>query len=110
MANLIMFFDLDDVDHGYFAESLLLGSLLWFLGIVCLLILPTSLQLNLVTVPPENVGVRKQGSLAPRKAESKIFGLKLFHSFMVSKRCKASRSRMKPTRSRLKPSSLILQV
>ncbi|PSR99457.1 BZIP transcription factor [Actinidia chinensis var. chinensis] len=84
-------------------ESLLLGSLLWFLGIVCLLILPGPLQSTVEAVLPENVDKKNQESLAIRKAESKMFGLQLFQSFMTSKRCKASRSRMKP-------SSLILEV
>ncbi|KAL7244574.1 hypothetical protein ACSBR2_000034 [Camellia fascicularis] len=78
-------------------ESLLLGSLLWFLGIVCLLILPSSLQSSLEAVSPQNVDKKSQASLAPRRPESKLLGLKVFQSFMVCKRCKASRSRMKPS-------------
>lgn len=78
-------------------ESLLLGSLLWFLGIVCLLILPGSLQSSLEAVSPQNVDKKSQVSLAPRRPESKLLGLKVFQSFMVCKRCKASRSRMKPS-------------
>ncbi|KAI8013105.1 bZIP transcription factor 50 [Camellia lanceoleosa] len=78
-------------------ESLLLGSLLWFLGIVCLLILPSSLQLSLEAVSLENVDKKSQVSLAPRGPESKLLGLMVFQSFMVCKRCKASRSRMKPS-------------
>uniref|UniRef100_A0A5B7AY99 Putative bZIP transcription factor 18 n=1 Tax=Davidia involucrata TaxID=16924 RepID=A0A5B7AY99_DAVIN len=73
-------------------ESLLLGSLLWFLGIICLLIQPRPLQSIL-----ESVDNKNQASLAPRKVGSKIFGLQLFQSFIMSKRCKASRSRMKPS-------------
>ncbi|KAL6962521.1 hypothetical protein U1Q18_037479 [Sarracenia purpurea var. burkii] len=79
----------------FFAESLLLGSLLWFLGIVCLLILPRPLQLALEAVPPENVDKKNPESLAVRKAKSKKIyldsGLEVFQSFMVGKRCKASR-------------------
>jgi len=76
-------------------ESLLLGSLLWFLGIICLLILPGLLQFDRETVQPGSVDKKNQGRLPVRKAGSKVFGLHLFRSFMVSKRCKASRSRMK---------------
>ncbi|KAF7141697.1 hypothetical protein RHSIM_Rhsim06G0001900 [Rhododendron simsii] len=78
-------------------ESLLLGSLLWFLGIVCLLIQPGLLQFDLETVQVGSVDKKNQGSLAVRKPGSKVFLLNLFRSFMVSKRCKASRSRMKPS-------------
>ncbi|XP_057490734.1 bZIP transcription factor 60-like [Actinidia eriantha] len=84
-------------------ESLLLGSLLWLLGIVCLLILPRLLQSTVEVVLPENVDKKNQENLAIRKAKSKMFELQVFRSFMMSKRCKASRSRMKP-------SSLILEV
>ncbi|CAL5384318.1 unnamed protein product [Camellia sinensis] len=78
-------------------ESLLLGSLLWFLGIVCLLILPRSLQSSLEAVSPQNVDKKSRVSQAPRRPESKLLRLKVFQSFMVCKRCKASRSRMKPS-------------
>ncbi|XAR61494.1 hypothetical protein NMG60_11015936 [Bertholletia excelsa] len=73
-------------------ESLLLGSLLWFLGIICLVILPRPVNWILEAVPEENVDEKNQLSLGRRKAGSKVFG-----SYMVSKRCKASRRRMKPS-------------
>ncbi|KAA8514754.1 hypothetical protein F0562_017933 [Nyssa sinensis] len=77
-------------------ESLLLGSLLWFLGFVCLLVLPRLFQSN-VEVVIENLDKKNQGSLAPRRTRSKILGHQIFKSFVISKRCKASRSRMKPS-------------
>jgi hypothetical protein len=82
---------LDDVDHGYFAESLLLGSLLWFLGIMCLFTMP---QLILEIVPLENVGQENPG-VPLRGARSKMFGY--LTSFVKSRRCKASRTKMKPS-------------
>lgn len=88
------------IDHS--AESLLLGSLLWFLGTICLLLREPLLSTR-VEVPLKNVDNQNRGSLAPRKAGSKVFELRVFQSFMMGKRCKASRSRMKP-------SSLALEV
>ncbi|WOH00828.1 hypothetical protein DCAR_0520203 [Daucus carota subsp. sativus] len=75
-------------------ESLLLGSLLWFLGNMCLLILPDSLQSTKEEVPLENVDNGNQGSLALVKAGRVEHGL---HQNMLGKRCKASRSRMRPS-------------
>ncbi|KAI3459915.1 hypothetical protein Pfo_016578 [Paulownia fortunei] len=75
-------------------ESLLLGSLLGFLGILCLLILPSQLLSTLEAGLLENVESAEWESVAPRKAGSKVFRVP-FHSFMMGKRCKASRSRMK---------------
>ncbi|CAK9178117.1 unnamed protein product [Ilex paraguariensis] len=83
-------------------ESLLLGSLLWFLGITCLFILPSQLQSTLLVVPMENVDNKSQEGLVQRKAGSENFGLLVFQSFMMSKRCKASRSRMKPSSPAIK--------
>lgn len=74
-----------------FLESLLLGSLLWFLGITCLLILPSQTW----SVPEESQGSRNHGLLVPIKEGRKTSRILLFLSFMMSKRCKASRSRMK---------------
>ncbi|XP_044475199.1 bZIP transcription factor 60-like [Mangifera indica] len=71
-------------------ESLLLGSLLWFLGIISLFI-PTLIQTNLELVPLENVEEKALGNLAPRGAESKF----LIFSMLKSRRCKASRTKMK---------------
>ncbi|KAL3340653.1 hypothetical protein AABB24_029004 [Solanum stoloniferum] len=72
-------------------ESLLLGSLLWFLGITCLLILPSQTW----SVPEENQGSRNHGLLLPIKEGKKTSRILLFLSFMMGKRCKASRSRIK---------------
>lgn len=96
MANLIMFFDLDDVDRGYFAESLLLGSLLWFLGIMCLFNLPAMPRLILEIVPLVNVGQGNPG-VALRGARSKMFGDLMVQSFVKSRKCKASKTKMKPS-------------
>lgn len=75
-------------------ESLLLGSLLGFLGIICLLILPSRLLSTLGQGLLANTGITVWGSVAPRNAVSNDFKV-LFRSFMMGKRCKASRSRMK---------------
>ncbi|XP_074368978.1 bZIP transcription factor 50 [Apium graveolens] len=75
-------------------ESLLLGSLLWFLGTMCLLILPDPLRLTKEEVPLENVDNQSRGSLALRKA-GKIVEHGVHRSFMLGKSCKASRSRMR---------------
>ncbi|XP_060200037.1 bZIP transcription factor 50 [Lycium barbarum] len=71
-------------------ESLLLGSLLWFLGITCLLILPSQTWSS----PEENLGSRNHGLLVPIKEGNKTSQILVFVS-MMGKRCKASRSRMK---------------
>ncbi|KAE8057461.1 hypothetical protein FH972_014151 [Carpinus fangiana] len=75
-------------------ESLLLGSLLWFLGIICLFTLPTMPELILGRVPLENVGKKNQGV---RGARSKMFGYLMAQSFVKTRRCKASRTKMKPS-------------
>ncbi|CAN4123143.1 unnamed protein product [Withania somnifera] len=72
-------------------ESLLLVSLLWFLGITCLLILPSQTW----SIPEENQGSRNHGLLVPSKGGKKTSRILVFRSFMMGKRCKASRSRMK---------------
>jgi len=79
-----------------FLESLLLGSLLWFLGIMCLFNLPAMPQLILEMVPLVNVGQRNPG-VALRGARSKMFGDLMVQSFVKSRRCKASRTKMKPS-------------
>ncbi|KAK4338803.1 hypothetical protein RND71_040265 [Anisodus tanguticus] len=72
-------------------ESLLLGSLLWFLGITCLLILPSQTWSS----PEENLGGRNHGLLVPIKEGNKTSRILVCVFFMMGKRCKASRSRMK---------------
>ncbi|KAK3232111.1 hypothetical protein Dsin_003992 [Dipteronia sinensis] len=73
-------------------ESLLLGSLLWFLGIMCLFTLPPLTLLNLESVPLVQVEEKAPpGNLAQRGAGSNhltLLGLN-------SRRCKASRTKMK---------------
>ncbi|KAL3619840.1 hypothetical protein CASFOL_034752 [Castilleja foliolosa] len=78
-------------------ESLLLGSLLGLLGIIyLLLILPSHLLSTLEAVLLENEGSAEWENVAPpRRAENKVRRVTILDSFMLSKRCKASRSRMK---------------
>ncbi|KAK8579698.1 hypothetical protein V6N13_142867 [Hibiscus sabdariffa] len=68
-------------------ESLLLGSLLWFLGIMCLFTLPTLSK----SVPPANEETRGPERVAPRGAGSNP----VEPTFVKSRRCKASREKMK---------------
>ncbi|KAL8487136.1 hypothetical protein ACS0TY_023708 [Phlomoides rotata] len=75
-------------------ESLLLGSLLGFLGIICLLILPSHVLSTLEENLVKNGESREWENVAPRKAESKVLRSHS-RSFMLGKRCKASRSRMR---------------
>ncbi|KAI4339978.1 hypothetical protein MLD38_024860 [Melastoma candidum] len=74
-------------------ESLLLGSLLWSLGIVCLFNLPLSIQPVLDVLG--NVRRIEPEHLAPRGA--KIEKLRLFNagSFLTSRKCKSSRTKIK---------------
>lgn len=76
-----------------FAESLLLGSLLWFLGIMCLFTLPKPIQSHLESVPLVQVEEKAPGNLVQREAGSKNY---LF-TVVKSRRCKASRRKMKMT-------------
>ncbi|GAB4833055.1 hypothetical protein Ancab_007113 [Ancistrocladus abbreviatus] len=76
-------------------ESLLLGSLLWFLGIMCLLPLPGLLQFTRDAALLGNVNNRGQESVAPRGTRSKVVELWGPVSFLRSKRCRASRTKMK---------------
>ncbi|GAV65812.1 bZIP_1 domain-containing protein [Cephalotus follicularis] len=70
-------------------ESLLLGSLLWFLGIMCLFILPILPQSDL-----EATVEKGQGSLAPKELGNKMFTSSVVQS-LLSRRCKGSRTKMK---------------
>ncbi|KAF8014982.1 hypothetical protein BT93_H0700 [Corymbia citriodora subsp. variegata] len=79
-------------------ESLLLGSLLWFLGIMCLFTQPASLQTRLVALPLENVEERDLRSWAPRGIRGPMFEVSTAHSFIMTRRCRASRTKMKPHR------------
>ncbi|KAK1553788.1 hypothetical protein Q3G72_003636 [Acer saccharum] len=73
-------------------ESLLLGSLLWFLGIMCLFTLPPLTLLSLESVPLVQVEEKAPpGNLAQRGAGSNHLTL----SGLNSRRCKASRTKMK---------------
>ncbi|PPD96959.1 hypothetical protein GOBAR_DD06015 [Gossypium barbadense] len=72
-------------------ESLLLGSLLWFLGIMCLFTLPILPRSVLEAVPMANEETQGPERVAPRGAGSNRVG----PSFVKSRRCKASRGKMK---------------
>ncbi|CAJ1967689.1 unnamed protein product [Sphenostylis stenocarpa] len=75
-------------------EPLLLGSLLWFMGIMCHLSLPLMLCLTAV-LPRENIvqkGVRRVTRKGPESNISECFQMQ---SFVKSRRCRASRTKMK---------------
>lgn len=94
---LLVFGTFENIWVWCFAESLLLGSLLWFLGIMCpALSLPVQFQLSREAVPMGSVEDKGQKSVAPRGPGSKIFELWLLQSYVKSKRCKASKTKMKP--------------
>lgn len=84
---------LSGIPTCYSAESLLLGSLLWFLGIMCLFTLPVSPRL---TVSPGNAGRRELQTCALTGPRNEKFRHLSLESFVMSRRCKASRSKMKP--------------
>lgn len=75
-----------------FAESLLLGSLLWLMGIISLFMLP---RLLLEAALLESAEEKGQRSLALRKIVNDVFGMPVLESFMKSKRWRGSRTRMK---------------
>ncbi|ESW17539.1 hypothetical protein PHAVU_007G247600 [Phaseolus vulgaris] len=75
-------------------EPLLLGSLLWFMGIMCHLSLPLMLCLTAV-LPRESIvqkGLRRVTQKGPESNISKCFQMQ---SFVKSRRCRASRTKMK---------------
>lgn len=80
--------------HVNVAEPLLLGSLLWVMGIMCHLSLPLMLYLT-AALPRENIvqkGVIKVTQKGPESNISKCFQMQ---SFVKSRRCRASRTKMK---------------
>ena len=83
------------IDHVHVAESLLLVSLLWFMGSTCQLSLAPVLLLTPKVVPPENVGQRGLRRLALKRGENKIFDCFELESSVKSRRCRASRTKMK---------------
>nr|AFO63291.1 bZIP12 [Tamarix hispida] len=77
-------------------ESLLLGSLLWFMGIMCLFPLPRLLLLTQDAVLLENVDKEDQESVALRRIRSSyLVELWMPMSYLKSKRCRASWTKMK---------------
>ncbi|KAI3724732.1 hypothetical protein L2E82_36520 [Cichorium intybus] len=89
-----------------FLESLLLGSLLWLVGIVCQLVLPSLHLQNPGAAQLEIVVGEKLPNLVVRKEGSKICR----ESLLVGKRFKASRSRMRSSLNCLEVVSNILAV
>lgn len=78
-------------------ESLLLGSLLWFLGMLALFS-PPEVRLHPPASKLESVDSSRSkvvDLVALGRAKSKSLGLGALPLFFKSKRCKASRSRMK---------------
>lgn len=77
------------------AESLLLGSLLWLMGTVCLFTLPPLPQSTLEPVPKVRMEKEGPGSapLNERENNNSIYS----YSSLQSRRCKAARTRMKPS-------------
>ncbi|KAJ4967547.1 hypothetical protein NE237_019396 [Protea cynaroides] len=80
-----------------FLESLLLGSLLWFLCIMSLFSLPALPHLSLGEPAPkdENRSNQIQESMPRRTARNERLDLRMSRLFLESKRCKATRTRMK---------------
>ncbi|RDY06348.1 bZIP transcription factor 50, partial [Mucuna pruriens] len=76
-------------------EPLLLGSLLWFMGITCHLSLPLMLWFTTAVLPRKNTeheGLRRVTQKGP---ESKISECFQMQSVVKSRRCRASRTKMK---------------
>ncbi|XP_075516680.1 uncharacterized protein LOC142551366 [Primulina tabacum] len=76
-------------------ESLLLGSLLGYLGIIYLLVLDSQFLTNLEVALREEVDDEEWESIVTRKLVMEPCKIQLFDLFMMSKRCKASRPRMR---------------
>ncbi|XP_038702626.1 bZIP transcription factor 60-like [Tripterygium wilfordii] len=73
-------------------ESLLLGSLLWFLGIMCLFSLPTQPQSYMGAV---RLGNQKSPESLVRKGAGSNMFIFLPQLLVNNRRCKASRTKMK---------------
>ncbi|KAJ8432676.1 hypothetical protein Cgig2_034002 [Carnegiea gigantea] len=78
-------------------ESLLLGSLVWFMALMCLLPVPRPTLPNQGAVALGSTNRKDLGSAAQRRKGTKPSELWLSLSFVRSKRCRASRTKMKPT-------------
>ncbi|XP_015880016.1 bZIP transcription factor 60 [Ziziphus jujuba] len=76
-------------------ESLLLGSLLWLVVIMGLFILTVMPLRNLEPLQLEDEGKKALEREAPKGGETKIFGYFVVGSFVKSRRCKASWTKMK---------------
>lgn len=77
------------------AESLLLGSLLWLVGTVCLFTLPQLPQSTLEPVPRVTMEDEGPGSAPLNENENKYS--RYSYSSLQTRRCKAARTRMKPS-------------
>ncbi|XP_004514723.1 bZIP transcription factor 50 [Cicer arietinum] len=76
-------------------ESLLLGSLLWFMGIICQLSLPLILWLTVLPTRENNMEQKGLIKVALKGPKSKNSEYLLTQSFVTSRRCQASRTKMK---------------
>lgn len=86
-----------DIDCVGVTESLLLGSLLWFMGIICQLIQPpvTWLIPEPEVVPPGKMEQKSLRRVAQEGAGNKILGYFVLQSFVNSRRSRAPRAKMK---------------
>lgn len=81
-------------DHVDVAEPLLLGSLLWCMGIICHLSLPLMLWVAAV-LPRENIEQKGLRRVTQKGSESKISECFQMQSFLKSRKSRASRTKMK---------------
>lgn len=79
-------------ESAVLSESLLLGSLFWFLGIICLFNLSKLFQSTLEAVPLQNESPIPRGV-----GRNKVLGFVVVvqSSFTKSRRCRGSRTKMK---------------
>lgn len=86
-----------DIDCVRITESLLLGSLLWFVGIICqpILLLVPWLIAEPEVVPMENMERKGLRRVALEGAGNKILDYFVLQSLVNSRRSRASRTKMK---------------
>ncbi|XP_038899022.1 bZIP transcription factor 60 [Benincasa hispida] len=91
-------------------ESLLLGSLLWLVGTVCLFTLPQLPQSTLEPVPGVTMEDEGPGSAPLNERENN--DSRYSSSSIQTRRCKAARTRMKPIMldAMLRPSSALISI
>lgn len=81
------------INRGCSAESLLLGSLLWLVGTVCLFTLPQLPQSTLEPVPRVAMEEESPGSAHPNGGGNN--DSRYSYSSLQTRRCRATRTRMK---------------